>query len=278
MQFLGKIPATAVVFSLNEAANIAECIHSLREFESVVVIDSGSTDGTLDICHKLGVRVVSFKWNGLYPKKRQWTLENVEFYTTWIFFVDADERCTPKLSQELEKLINRVDNNFAAAKIKLDYYFCGKKLRFGHTMWKTVLLDPRRARFPSVDDLSAKGMGELEGHYQPQIFGRTIRIKSKLIHKDNDPLDSWVERHIRYANWEAYLISRPEVRGEVIKYKSRGERFLKLNRFQGLLYFIYAYILRLGFLDGRAGFNFAFGKSWYYWLISALAREGRTSK
>lgn len=278
MQLLGKIPVTAVIFSLNEAANIAECIYSLNEFESIVVVDSGSSDGTLGICHELGVRVVPFTWNGHYPKKRQWTLENVKFSTTWIFFVDADERCTPKLSQEITKLVNSDENDFAAAKIKLDYYFCDKQLRFGHTMWKTVLLDPVRARYPLVDDLSAKGMGELEGHYQPQISGRTIRLKSKLVHRDKDSLDSWVERHIRYANWEAYLISKPELRNEVLKHKTLGGRFLKFNRFQGLLYFLYAYVIRLGFLDGRAGFNFAFGKSCYYWLISALAREGRTSK
>lgn len=278
MQLLGKIPVTAVIMTLNEATNIAECIYSLSEFESIVVVDSGSSDGTLEICHKLGVRVVPFMWNGLYPKKKQWIHENVQFSTTWIFFVDADERCTPKLNQEITKLVHSHDKDFAAAKIKLEYYFCDKKLRFGHVMWKTVLLDPKRARYPQVDDLSAKGMGEIEGHYQPQILGRTVRLKSRLVHKDNDSLDSWVERHIRYANWEAYLISKPEVRSEVLKYKSRGGRFLKFNKFQGLIYFLYAYVLRLGFLDGRAGFNFAFGKSWYYWLITALAREGRTSK
>ena len=270
-----KIPITAVIFSLNEEKNIEDCVGTLVDFEEIVVVDSGSSDATLAICSRLNVRVVHFKWDGKYPKKRQWTLDNVSFRTKYILFIDADERCGENLAQELKQLVTQKSNEFSAAKVKLDYYFSNRQLRHGHVMWKTALMDPKKVNFAPVDDLQAKGMGELEGHYQPAVIGKTLKLKNRLTHNDNDYLDSWVERHVRYANWEAHFINRPNLRHEILERKSRGQFALRIPILQGFGYFIYSYFLKMGFLDGRAGFNFAFGKSWYYWLISEIAREQR---
>lgn len=272
----GKIPVTAVIFTLNEEKNIEDCLSTLVDFQDIVVVDSGSKDSTLAICSRFNIKVIHFRWNGKYPKKRQWTLENVDFGTKYILFVDADERCSKSFVQELNKLVIQNSPGFAAAKIRLDYYFSNRQLKHGHVMWKTALVDPKKVNFAPVDDLLAKGMGELEGHYQPEVDGRIIKMKNHLTHNDNDNLDSWIERHIRYANWEAYLINRPSIRREVIQRKSHGKISLRIPRLHGFGYFIYSYILKLGFLDGRAGFNFAFGKAWYYWLISEIAREQRS--
>lgn len=268
-----KIPVTAVVFTKNEELNIEDCLNSLTNFAEILVIDSNSNDKTVSISLAKKVKVIEFVWNGKYPKKRQWTIDNCEFTTPWLMFIDADERCTPKLISEIRKFVNQTENTFAAGKVKLDYYFSGKRLRFGHKNWKTVILDPSRASFEPIDDLDASGMGELEGHYQPIIGGKVFKFKNGLIHNDNDGIDSWAERHIRYARWEAFLLNNPSVRFNVYKTKSRGKRGLKFTRFQGLGYFLYAYFLKLGFMDGKAGFNYAFGKAWYYWLSNVIANE-----
>lgn len=276
MNNIGKkqsLAVTAVIFTRNEENNIAQCITSLNSFAYIIVVDSESTDQTVEIARSYGVTVVHFIWDGKYPKKRQWVLENCDFKTQWIMFVDADERCTPELEGEIKKFLALRENTYAAGSVRLNYYFLGKLLRFGHKNLKTVLLDPTKAYFEPIDDLGAPGMGELEGHYQPKINGKTFRFKSGLIHFDNDPIYSWAERHIRYARWEGYLLNRPDVRSNVYRRKSRPNRGLRLLKFQGLFFFIYSYFFRFGFLDGKAGFDYAFGRAWYYWLSNVIARD-----
>jgi len=268
-----SLAVTAVIFTRNEENNIAQCIASLESFNSIMIVDSESTDQTLKIARSYDVTIVNFSWDGNYPKKRQWVLDNCKFKTRWIMFIDADERCTPELVSEIQEFLALREETFAAGSVRLNYYFLGKLLRFGHQNWKTVLLDPLKTHFEPIDDLEAPGMGELEGHYQPKIHGKTFKFKNGLVHYDNDPFHSWAERHIRYARWEGYLLNRPDVRSSVYRRKSRPNRGLRLLKFQGLFFFIYAYFFKLGFLDGRAGFDYAFGRAWYYWLSNVIARD-----
>ena len=268
-----KVPVTAIVFTLNEENNISDCISSLNHFQEILVIDSGSLDSTLEICDDLNVRVVDFRWNGLYPKKRQWTLDNVVFSTQWVMFIDADERCTTKLNSEIGSFISKKSERFSAGEVKLNYYFSRRLLRHGIRIRKTVLLRPNKTFFGPIDDLEALGMGELEGHYQPIIHGKIYRFKNGLDHNDNDGIDSWSERHIRYARWEAFLLNDQIARLQVRKTKSGKGRYLKITRHRGVVFFLVSYFLCFGFLDGKPGFNFAFGRAWYYWLSSAIASE-----
>jgi glycosyltransferase involved in cell wall biosynthesis len=75
----------------NEELNIAKCLRSLNDFAEVFVVDSDSTDNTRTIAESMGARVVHFSWNGKYPKKKQWCLDNLSFSHDWVLFVDADE-------------------------------------------------------------------------------------------------------------------------------------------------------------------------------------------
>lgn len=268
-----KVPVTAIVFTLNEENNIRECISSLNNFQEILVVDSGSLDSTLKICDDLNIRVVNFKWNGLYPKKRQWTLDNIVFSTQWVMFIDADERCTSNLNSEISSFISRKSDKYAAGEMRLNYYFSRRLLRYGIKIKKTVLLRPEKTVFNPIDDLGAHGMGELEGHYQPIIQGKIYRFKNGLDHNDNDGIDSWSERHIRYARWEAFLLNNRETQVQVRMTKSRGVGHLRITRHKGLVFFLVSYFLYFGFLDGKAGFNFAFGRAWYYWLSNAIASE-----
>ena len=95
------IPISVVIFTKNEETNIAQCINSVSNFSQIVVVDSNSSDSTGDIAKSLNVDFYSFNWNGKYPKKRQWSLENIYYKNDWIFFLDADERMTGELSKEL---------------------------------------------------------------------------------------------------------------------------------------------------------------------------------
>jgi hypothetical protein len=118
-------------------------------------------------------------------------------------------------------------------------------------------------------------MGELEGHYQPLILGKTARIKSQMVHEDLDPYISWVNRHVRYAEWEASVRLRDEANTIVNSHKIPGAKLFHSLPAKGFFFFIFSFFFKLGFLDGKPGFNYAISKSWYYWLIGVLEKEAR---
>ena len=267
------VPISAVIFTKNEENNICECINSLQQFAEVVVVDSMSMDKTQDYARKLGAKVVEFNWNGQYPKKRQWSLENINFSHPWILFVDADERVSPELAIEIKNFLQMNPNNFKAGSIPIEYFFAGKKLKYGQKPRKIALLHIQSSKFPIIDDLNVEGMGELEGHYQPRIQGKVRKFKSKIVHDDVDPISSWMIRHVRYANWEAHLLLNKSVKVDVESSKGLIASIFHKFPFRPLNFFFYSYFFKLGFLDGRAGFNYAIAKSWYYWLSEVIATE-----
>lgn len=270
---MNKVSVSAVVFTKNESANITACIESLNDFSEIYVIDSLSTDQTKQLALSLGVSVIDYEWNGQYPKKRQWSLEQVKYKNEWILFVDADERVNSSFVIELRNFLANSTESYSAASIPIDYYFAGKRLKHGQKPRKTALLRIGKVKFPVINDLTAEGMGELEGHYQPIIAGRTRKFRNAIKHNDNDPISTWMSRHINYAKWEAHLLMYPQTKNQVDSSKSgTSSRFHKLP-LRPFAFFIYSYFMKLGFLDGRAGFDYAFAKSWYYWLSDVIARE-----
>lgn len=268
-----KLDVSAVIFTKNESINIVDCINCLSNFSEIVVVDSCSQDDTVKKAIQMNAKVINFEWNGNYPKKRQWSLLNVKYQNPWILFVDADERLSFSFVNELIKFMNSDTTSYCAGSIPIHYHFLGKKLKFGQKPRKKVLLKIGSANFSEVDDLEAFGMGELEGHYQPTITGRTRRFHNGIDHKDNDPIWSWMQRHVNYARWEAHLLANRQTKKLVDSSKGSFVALFHRLPFRPLTFFIYSYILRLGFLDGKAGFDYAFAKSWYYWLSRAIANE-----
>ena len=96
---------SVLIPTLNEAHNLTDCINSVAWCDEVIVVDSGSTDGTVDLAVKKDASVVQFNWNGRFPKKKNWALENVAWKNDWILILDADERVTPELRAEIARSI-----------------------------------------------------------------------------------------------------------------------------------------------------------------------------
>lgn len=268
------IPVSVIVITKDEEASLPECLDALGDFDDVVVVDSNSTDRTVDIAEARGYRVVQFGWNGQYPKKKQWALDNSGPRHEWVLLLDADERPTPALVSELRALFgNGKDPAEAGAfDVPLEYEWQGRRLRYGHRVVKRALLHRDRCRFPDIDDLDVAQMWEVEGHYQPQTTWAVRRTSGRLLHQDRDPVFSWFSRHNRYSDWEAHLRAR-SVGRDVARLRSRGGRLFARMPGKPLAFFFHAFVLRAGFLDGRAGLDYAVAQAFYYWQIDLKVRE-----
>lgn len=267
----GDIAVSVIIMTRNEAANIADCLGGLSRFAQVVVVDSHSDDATPALAMAAGATLVPFRWNGQYPKKKQWSLRWPGLNHDWVLFVDADERLSPCLIDEIAERVQSASPDQSAFFIDSRPVWLGRTLRWGIPYRKIALLRRSRARFPVCNDLSITTMWEVEGHYQPVITGTVGRLRHKMTHGDNKPPYAWFERHNRYSDWEAALA---HFHADDVRFV--GERGIRRIAKQvvarlpcrPLLAFVQCYLLYLGFLDGWPGLHHAAARSFYYWQIS----------
>lgn len=244
-----KIQLTAIVTTLNEEKNIARCLASLERFDEVIVLDSNSTDKTVDIARSFGVTCIPFTWNGQYPKKRQWALDHLSLKHDRIFFIDADEEATPDLCAEVAALDWSADGYFVRGRYVVD----GKVLRFGMQNKKLCLLDRRKMEFPVVDDLDIAGMGEIEGHYQPVskkgARGFYPALKHVVLHHALEDMGRYKVRHDGYAVWRAEMDQRNAYPQDPVAYRQWLKVLYRRMPAKSFILFAYFYIGRLGVLE-----------------------------
>ncbi|NUU75285.1 glycosyltransferase family 2 protein [Paenibacillus xylanilyticus] len=270
-----KIPVSVIIMTKNEEKNIRKCITSVSEFAEVFVVDSGSTDRTTEIASNMGANVVDFRWNGQYPKKKQWCLDYLPFQHEYVLYVDADEEVTSQLAQEIRTTFRKgtLSNGYF---VGFDLVFMNKVLKYGHRMYKLVLLNRHKGKFLDYNDLNASNMWEVEGHYQPQIEGDTAVLKGSMVHYDHDSLFDYFAKHNRYSDWEAVVRSNgamSNLNESQIFIRTFQKRIFNRIPMKWLVSFLHSYIIKLGFLDGSAGFHYAFARCMYYWQIGIKMKE-----
>jgi glycosyltransferase involved in cell wall biosynthesis len=272
------IPVSVVVMTKNEEENLPKCLRSLRRFDDVFVVDSGSVDRTREVAADAGASVVEFKWNGRYPKKKQWCLENLAFRYPWVLYVDADEEVTPALAEEVAERVAGMPRH-AGFFVGFDYVFLGQRLRRGLRIYKLVLFERRNGHFADENDLDVENMWEVEGHYQPVISGSVGRLRHRMVHDDRASLYQYFARHNRYSDWEAAVGARLHRAAETqLERRHILKNLFARMPFRSLGIFLYSYLLAGGVLDGKAGFHYAVSRSFYYWQIGLKRRElGRRS-
>lgn len=278
-----KIPVSVVIVTKQEEKAIATCLDALTAFDEVVVVDSASRDKTTEIAKEKGVRVIDFQWNGQYPKKRQWVLDNVPLRHDWVFFVDADEMVTKELTNEIRKIFARGMPEVAGYFITGRYFIRGKNsiagrlLNFGLPNRKLALLNKTRMTFPAVDDLDIPGMGEIEGHYQPVARDENVisigMLKSHLVHHALDDEHAWAFRHQKYARWEAGMNIKGAWPDDPVPWRQKVKACLRFTKYRPWIVFFVTFFLFLGFLDGRRGWDFALRRFRYYSLIKQKQNE-----
>lgn len=268
-----------MIITYNEAVNLPHCLAALRGWVNrVFVIDSGSTDGTQEIARAYGAVVVHHDWEG-YARQKNWGLRELPFESDWLLLLDADEVVTPELRAKIESIVKRPidqvrENGFFINRLT---YFMGKPIRHcGYfPNWNMRLFKRGKGRFE-----------DREVHEHVIIDDPVGRIRECLLHDDRRGLEHYFAKHNRYSTLEAQATFREITQGtrpadEVnISLQSRLRRWAKRNLlprlpFPGLWRFLYMYVLQLGFLDGRTGFQFAAFISGYDWMVSLKLRELR---
>jgi glycosyltransferase involved in cell wall biosynthesis len=267
------LPITCVILTKNEEIAIRDCLRSVDFCEQIIVVDSNSTDMTCQIVTEFGSEVINFTWNGSYPKKKQWALQHPQIRNDWVLLLDADERVSVELKNEIGSLFKSGLIARGAFDVEIAYLFTSKLLRHGHKVRKRILLNRRLCAFPVLNDLSVKNMWEVEGHYQPIVSGSSGFLRGKLLHSDPDPLYDYFARHNRYSDWEVHLRINTDDRKIVRRAKSTQGRIFDFMPGKPFVFFFYSYFFKLGLLDGKAGFNYAVSLAYYYWQVSLKVNE-----
>ena len=245
----------------NEEKNLPECLDALKNFSKVVLIDSGSTDKTLEIAKDFGREVIHFEWNGSFPKKRNWALRNYKVETPWCFFMDADERMQPEFEAEIATVLPTTKHDVFV--VFYDNWFLGRMLRHGDCMRKSALVRYGHGEQERVDDIATNLPMEI--HEQIVTDGTIGVIHAHLEHHDKRSLESYYAKHLEYADWEA---NRYKTLIENTKKQLTCRQKIKYGLITffwfGFAYFCVCYFFKLGFLDGYPGFVFAKGKMNYF--------------
>jgi glycosyltransferase involved in cell wall biosynthesis len=263
----------------NEAANLRACLESVHWADEIFVVDSHSTDGSIALAESLGAKVVQFDFNGTWPKKKNWALENLPFRHEWIFLLDADEIAPPQLRDEAVRIVSGT-NDVAGYWINRRYHFMGQWLKHCYfPNWNMRLFRHRLGRFEKITDRPTQS-GDNEVHEHVVINGPTARLNSILDHYAFPSIEVFIEKHNRYSNWEARVAAdRADVAAQAgalesgVAWRRRFRQLMRHLPFRPLLRFLYVYIGHRGFLDGKAGFYFARLHAVYEFLIIAKTEE-----
>ncbi len=255
------LPVTAIIPVRNEARHLARCLEALREVGEVYVVDSQSTDETCAIARSFGAKTVQFKYQGGWPKKRQWAMDSLPISNDWILLLDADEILTPELSEQIRGAIRKP--GVAGYRIRLQMYFLRRVLRHGDaSFWKLSLFRKGRGRFECRLKDQDRSMADMEVHEHVIVDGPVEELRYPLVHYNVESLSHYIQKHDEYSNWESQVLAHPgadpdRIEPSLFGTQAQRRRWFKqkLYRLPGspILLFFYRYFLRLGFLDGVPG-------------------------
>jgi glycosyltransferase involved in cell wall biosynthesis len=272
---------SVVILTHNEELNLHTCLASLKPLKpEIFIVDSGSTDKTLEIAQKWGCHIFINPWTN-YAEQLNWALKNLPFSHPWIMRLDADERLTPELIQELKETLPKTSENISGYQVKRRVFFMGRWMRHGG-YYPTWLLRVWRT-----------GIGTCEQRWMDEHIvlseGKINNLKHDIIDENHKGLNFWIDKHNSYANREVrdmlfmqssdhdYLIEKGQLS------QATQRRWVKQNLYgrsplfmRSFLYFLMRYTIGLGFLDGIEGLIFHFLQGfWYRFLVDAKIYELR---
>lgn len=259
---------TAIVLTKNESQNIVDCLKSMNGFaKRVVVVDSGSTDDTVELALKFGAEVLNHPFEN-YARQFNWALDNSNITTKWTLRLDADERLTPALCDELEELmLKHNDDDVNGITLQAWLFFMGRCIRHGGGKKRKLMV-------------FKTGIGRIEDRKMDEHTvlskGTSIEAKEKFLHYDFRDLTYYIAKLNWYATREMQdyfdymnVKDKGSLNDKEItqRRKKKFEFYYRFPMFvRSWLLFIYVYVFKLGFLDGKEGYL-------YYYLYHRFYRN-----
>lgn len=267
-------PISVLILTLNEEANLPRCLESLSWCDDIVVLDSGSSDRTVEIAREYGARVVTRPFDN-WASHQNWALESIEYRHPWLYYSDADEDMPPELRDELIQVATASSQPHAAYRVRYKNFFLGRWIRHCgiYPTWVLRFYKPEMVRYERLVNPTAKvdgSIGLLQEHFLHYSF--------------NKGLQAWFDKHNKYSTAEAIETIRDLREGAIdwaglVDFANPARRRLALKHlsfrlpFRPLLRFIYMYVFKLGFLDGGPGFHYCMMLSIYEYMIVLKIRE-----
>ena len=264
-----KLPMTdiaVIILSKNEKLHIKRCLEKLAPLEArqIFVVDCFSTDGSDKIAADMGATVVQHEWPGLYAPQLNWALENLPIKSEWVMRLDADEYFLPEAIEELKAKLPTLPNDVTGVISKRRHYIFGGWAKHGTYPVKLLRVFRRGKAF-----CEERYMDE---HMQ-LTEGRAVEFEYDFVDHNLNTFAWWQEKHRGYAKREAMdaisLFNNPER----LKNPSATDRKkIKYYRWppyiRAFAYFFLRYVVKRGFLDGRAGWRWHFWQGlWYRWMV-----------
>lgn len=259
---------SVIILAKNEKLHIRRCLEKLLPLEArqVFVVDCFSDDGTQEIARQLGATVVEHAWPGNQATQFNWALDNLPIESAWILRLDADEYLFPETIEEVRKLLapGKLPQDVTSLSLSRARAFLGRNIRWGNPKIELV----RMFKF----GFGRSSQSEMDEHIVTSS-GRNLKLQGKFVDDSLISMDAWREKHRGYAKREA----RMALLGNANANKRVYYRLPPY--FRAFAYFAYRYFLRLGFLDGYAGWMWHFWQGlWYRWLVDREIGRLRRSK
>lgn len=308
------VPVSILIPIKNEAANLPRCLKAIAWADEIFVVDSNSTDGSQTIAEAHGAKVVQFAFNGTWPKKKNWALENLPFKHEWVFILDADEVMPPEAEAEFQAIVagkaeienqsrllpsdlrppTSVSDSLSSGPevgrpssvvgywINRRFMFMGQWLKHSYyPNWNLRLFKHRLGRYEKLTEV-ATASGDNEVHEHVIVQGATAQLKCEMDHFAFPSVDVFVEKHNRYSNWEARVAldrflhgSGQSLQSKEVGLRRKLKQLSQRLPFRPLLRFCFVYFWQRGFLDGVAGYHFARLHAFYEYLCVVKTAELR---
>lgn len=288
-----SVPVSILVPVKNEERNIIECLRRCNWATELVVVDSRSSDRTIELSQAMGADVYQFNYNRAtgWPKKKNWALDQIPWKNEWVMILDADEYMTPELAEEIRRVVTGEWRPEGAARsgcgdgywVNRRFMFLGRWLKGCgyYPSWNVRLLKHRLGRYERIGNLGDTGSGDNEVHEHIVLStGEAGYLRHEFLHYAYPDLSAWIEKHNRYTTWEAHAMEAGDVGavnaslfGGPIERRRWIKRFGRKLPFRPTLRFIYSYIFQRGFLDGYPGLVMCRLLSWYEFVSIAKFRE-----
>jgi glycosyltransferase involved in cell wall biosynthesis len=260
--------------TLDEEANLPHCLASIAWCDDIVILDSCSQDRTQHIAKDANTRIFERPFDN-YAAQRNFGLKNITYKYQWVLMVDADEEVTPELATEIKEAIGSCGSNTTLFRMRRKDHFFGKWIRrsSGYPTWFGRLVRPDRVHV------------EREINEEFVTDGTIALLQHHLNHYPfNKGFSAWLEKHNRYSTMEAELIVKQGLMSLKLGYFLDNDPATRRKALKALVYrmpgrpllmFLALYIVRGGFLDGKAGFTFCILRSIYEFLINCKVKELR---